>query len=362
MAITFYGTQATVNEATGAFRWSRAGVAFLTDTPGQFRVSAALGQTRTVNISRGTAQVCGVLLTETAPQQVALDANTSGTDRYDVVALKVSWAGAGRSSATYAVLKGGATPPTIPRSAGFDYYAPLAVVRVSPNVGQITGSMINGLVPYSGRGGPIRVPQSRYLELIDARPGAELVADDTGWGYRMESLGTWTAVSSDYQPWKTWDPALYSDKGPVILGTGGVSQGRYKIIRGMCFAEVEVRRGVAGSDFGWGIIRMNLPPDAVPNIGGAATDSTGLLDQWMLGHLYTRGDGLMDWRCQVAVRDKQSWAPIFVTTKAADSRLLPWRCSEGPGRGGTGIPWQGNNQYTEAEVFTAVMRYAIGQT
>lgn len=360
MAITIYGTKATVNEATGAFRWSRAGVAFLVDTPGQLKVSGTLGQARMVSVAPGSAEVCGVLLTETAPQQIPIDPNTGSADRFDVVAIKVSWAGLGKSSATYTVLTGGSTPPAIPRSAGFDYYAPLAVVRVPPNVGQLSGAHIANITPYGGRGGPVRVPQSRYIELLDVRVGAELVADDTGWSYRMDSPGTWTTVATDVQPWKTWDPALYSDKGPVILGTGGVSQGRYKIMRGMCFAEVEVRRGVAGSDFGWGIVRMNLPPDAVPNIGD--TGSAALLDQWMLGHLYTRGDGLMDWRCQVAVRDKQSWAPIFVATNAADGRLLPWRCSDGPGRPGTGIPWQANNQYTEAEVFTAVMRYAIGQT
>ena len=67
----------------------------------------------------------------------------------------------------------------------------------------------------------------------------------------------------------------------------------------------------------------------------------------------------MDWRCHVAVSTNVSYADIWVPTSMVDTRLRPWRSADASYNPSTGIPYQGGGKYTEGEVFTAVLRYAL---
>lgn len=360
MARTQIGLQGSVDESGGARRWSRAGVPFMVSGTEEFYVRPVTGQQRTVEVSSGVALVCGVMVTETADRSLVFEANTGTTTRYDLVTLRLEWLGLGQSKATLEVKKGTTSPPSPTRTPGTVYEAVLAVVQIAPNTGQLTGAMIYQLTPYGGKGGALHVPQSQYLSYLDVGPGAEVVTDDNGWRRRRTVGGSYDLVEAETQPWSEWNPNLRSKETgqAVILGTGGVSKGRYKVIRNMVFAEVEIRRGVAGSDFRYGDLIFDLPPGCTPVFPNSPSqDYLGI--QWMMGHLYTLGDGYMDWRCHVAVSTNVSYADIWVPTSMVDTRLRPWRSAAGGYNPSTGIPYQGGGNYTQGEVFTAVLRYAL---
>ena len=361
MAVTkFVGTQGTTGESEGAQRWSRASVPFLVNGPDEFYVRALAGQQRTVEVSSGTAVVCGVLVTETADRTLNFEANTGTSTRYDMVVLRLEWLGAGSSRASLEIRRGTTLPPLPTRNPGVLYEAPLAIVQIAPNTGQLTGAMVAQLTPYGGKGGALVVPQSQYLSYVDMGPGAEVITTDNGWRRRKTVGGAFDLVEAETQPWSEWNPNLRSIESgqAVILGTGGVQRGRYKIIRNMVFAEVEIRRGVSGSDFRTGDLIIDLPPGGTPVFPTSPSpDYLGI--QWMMGHLFTIGDGYMDWRAHVAVVTGQPHANIWVPTRANDVRLRPWRSADATYQPSTGVPWQGNSKYSEGETFTAVLRYAL---
>lgn len=359
MAIQSIGIQGTVGESEGARRWWRAGVPFMVNGPDEFQVRAVAGQQRTVEVSNGVALVCGVQITETTDRTLALEANVGTTQRFDLIVLRLEWLGLGSSRVTLEVKKGTTSPPAPTRNPGVVYEAPLAVVQVAPNTGQLPGSAVFSLTPWGGKGGAVRVAQSQYISYLDLEEGTEVVTENNGYRQRKSIGGTFEILAADVQPWSYWNPNLRSVGGQaVILGTGGVQRGRYKVIRNMCFAEVEIRRGTAGSDFRNGDLVIDLPPDAVPTFP-TSPSSQYLGIQWMLGHLFTIGDGYMDWRAQVAVDTGQPSASIWAPTRASDVRLRPWRSADATYAASTGVPWQGNNKYTEGETFTAVLRYAV---
>ena len=131
--------------------------------PDEFYARPVAGQQRTVEVSAGVGVICGVQVTETTDRTLALEANTSGVSRYDLIVLKAEWLGAGSSRVTLEVRKGAASPPVPVRNPGVVYEAVVAVVQVAPNTGQLTGSMIYQLTPYGGKGGPIYVAQSQWI-------------------------------------------------------------------------------------------------------------------------------------------------------------------------------------------------------
>lgn len=359
MAITSVGIQGTVGESEGARRWWRAGVPFMCPTQRDFQVRHLTGQQRTVEVAPGTALICGVLVTETTARTVNFEANTGTTTRYDLVVLRLEWLGLGQSRAVLEVKKGTTSPPAPTRTPGTVYEAVLAVVQIAPNTGQLSGAMVYQLTPWGGKGGPVYVAQSSYISYLDIEEGTEVVTVNNGYRQRKSVGGTFEVVEAEVQPWSTWNLNLRSAETgqAVILGTGGVQKGRYKVIRNMCFAEVEIRRGVAGSDFRYGDLIFDLPPGQAPTFPSSGTQ--GLQNQWMLGHLYSIGDGYMDWRAQVTVLSGFTTAGIWTPTSAVDVRMRPWRSANASVNPSTGVPYQGNNKYTEGEVFTAVLRYAV---
>lgn len=360
MARTQIGLQGSVGESEGARRWSRANVPFLVSRPDEFHVRPVAGQQRTVEVSSGSALVCGVQITETVDRTVNMEANTGTTTRYDLVVLKVEWLGLGQSRVTLEVKKGTTSPPAPTRNPGVLYEAVLAVVTVAPNTGQFSGAMVAQLTPYGGKGGAIYVAQSQYISYLDVGIGTEVVTEDNKYRRRRSVDGSWEVVSAETQPWSTWSPNLRSRETgqAVILGTGGVQKGRYKVVRNMVFAEVEIRRGVSGSDFRYGDLIIDLPPGCTPTFPSSPSkDYLGI--QWMMGHLYTVGDGFMDWRVQIAVVTGSPTADIWAPVAGDDARMRPWRSAAGGYNPSTGVPYLGNNNYTQGETFTAVMRYAL---
>lgn len=357
MARVQIGLQGSVGEAEGARRWWRAGVPFMVNSPGEFYVRALAGQQRTVEVSNGVALICGVQVTETVDRTLGFEANVGTTTRYDLVVLKLEWLGLGSSRVSLEVKKGTTSPPVPTRTPGVLYEAVLAVVQITPNTGQLSGSMVYQLTPWAGKGGAVRVAQSSYISFLDIEEGTEVVTENNKYRQRKSIGGTFEIVEAEAQPWSTWNPNLRTTAGtPVVLGTGGVQRGRYKVIRNMVFAEVEIRRGTAGSDFKFNDLMISLPPGQTPTFPASpSSDYLGI--QWMLGHLYVTA-GLTDWRCQVAVNTGWADAGIWTPTSATDVRMRPWRSSDASYAAGTGIPQQAG-QYTEGEVFTAVLRYAV---
>lgn len=350
MAVTKYGTAGTVTEVSGAGRWARAGIPFQVRGPGELKVTAVAGQQRTVQIAAGQALTCGVLTVETAPQQLQLAANTGAQVRYDLVVLRVLWGGLGASTAVYDIkqgIVGAPSPPALTRTPGTLYEAPLAVVKMSPNTGQLTGSSVFPIVPHGGKGGPLHVSQGSWVQLVDAQTGAELITDHNGWRYRRLVDGSWLVIESDLQPWSTWAPALYTTTGSVVLGTGGIAVGRYKVVRGVCIAEFEVRRGTSGSNFSRGDIYVPLPVPA-----GSYTQ-----DKWMTAHLTTFNAGLMEWQAQIVLGGPGATAAtIWAPKSAIEPRMAPWRSCDSSGNSNTGWPRIVSN-YTEAAVVTGQLHY-----
>lgn len=361
MPRTQVGLQGTVGESEGARRWFRAGVPFMVNQADEFHVRAVAGQQRTVEISNGVALVCGVQITETTDRTLGFDANTGSTNRFDMVVLRVEWLGLGSSKATLEVKKGTTVPPTPTRNPGVLYEAVLAIVQIIPNTGQLPGSQVFQLTPWGGKGGAVHVLQSLYISYLDIEEGTEVITEDNRYRQRKTIGGSFEVTEAETQPWSTWNPNLRSIQSgqSVVLGTGGVSKGRYKVIKNMVFGEVEIRRGVAGSDFRWGDLVFDLPPGCAPDFPALpSSDYLGI--QWMGGHLLTIGDGLMDWRAKIAVVTGQSHAVIWVPRSAADSTLRPWRSADSSAfTPSTGVPYQGGNKFTEGEVFTALLRYAL---
>ncbi|QRY61463.1 hypothetical protein JVX90_13685 [Gordonia sp. PDNC005] len=353
MAITYFGTQGTVTESTGAGRWARAGVPFMVRTPDDFKVTAVTGLQRTVQVAAGSALVCGVSTVETAARQLQLAANTGSQVRLDLVVLRLVWAGLGASTAVLDIKQGtpgAVNPPTPTRTPGTVYEAPLAVVRVAPNTGQLTGSAVFPIAPYGGKGGPLHALQAQWIQLVDAPVGTELVTDTNAWRYCRLADGSWSVIESNLQPWSTWTPQLTSaGGGNIVLGTGGIMVGRYKIIRNMLYGEFEIRKGTSGSDFRWGNISVALP---VP-VG------TGTTDRWCPAHLATPATGLMDWRAQVLCSSGATSGLIFAALSSVDVRMRAWRsAASSPAQPDTGYP-RIVNQYTEGLVVTGQLRYIV---
>lgn len=353
MAITFFGTDGTVGQSPGAVRWSNAGVPFLVDGPPDLKVTAAVGQQRTVAVAGGRALVCGVYVHSTSARYIQLSSNTAASTRYDVIVLRVTWSSETNASiVTLGAVEGtaGAGIPTVTRTPGVYYEAPLAVVSVVPNAGQFSSAVVRPIAPYGGRGGPLHVLQSQSWSIVDAPAGTELVTDNNLYRYQKNITGSWNLIEANDQSWSTWTPQLRTPYGDVFLGTGGIWSGRYKIIKSVVFAEVEVRRGTAGSNFYKGDITVDLP---VPS-GTAAT----VTDRWCTAHLLTSQEEPMDWLAQVLIRPNVAYGLVWSSTASDDCRMAPWRSADSTGNAGTGRP-RINTGYTEADVFTTFLRYSI---
>lgn len=362
MALTTVGFQGVVQEDGEAGRFYRVAPPFIVDNgTSHLKVTTLGGWTRQVSVAAGTAQCCGVTATESAATTLAHAANSSGTFRLDVVVMKFTWAGA--SSAVALEIKqgapGSATPPSLTRTPGAVYEAPLAVVRVNNGVTSIAAGNIYDVRAFGGLGGPLRIADETYVQTVDGHAGAELVIDGVTptrlW--RKQLSGTWVLDTEVAYPWTYFDPVLrYAGGGGVAAGTvnlgaGGVRRGRYKIINGMLMGEVEIRKGTVGDYFGRGDLRIDLPPGYPP--------STYFTDQWNDGNMVTAYGGAQWWGVQLLLRGGDTTAPIFAPTSVSDCRMLPWRAADSGGGAGTGIPTI-SGQHSSASVLCAQLYYPVG--
>lgn len=353
MAITTAGFQGVVTESQEAGRFYRVAPPALVDTPSDLTPSNTSG-TRAVRIGVGTAQVCGVTVTNDAVMTFNLGANSSGSARFDALVLRVTWAG-GSSTADIVVKPGSSSgPPALTRTPGTLYEFPLAVVRVGASASTVTAGDVYDIRTYGGRGGRMRIPQESYLSWADAHPGAELIVEGTVRTYRR-APGAWTLVSDVLTPWRYFDPILrYRGQGNVqegvaSLGTGGVRRGRFKIIDGFLIGEVEIRQGVGGN-YGAGALTIDMPPGYPPD--------TYFADRWIHGHIYTTAEAVMDWHADALVKGGETRAALYAPTRANDVRMLPARAQDGSNTTGTGVPWIATG-YSDPKVICLNLCYSV---
>lgn len=355
MAITTAGFQGVVTESQEAGRFFRIAPPALADGPNDMKVTNTSG-TRLVSLAAGTIQVCGVTVTNTAAQTFTFASNASAA-RYDMILLRVVWAGG--SSTAEVIVRQGSTggPPAITRTPGSTYEMPLAIVRINTGASTINSGDVFDIRTYGGRGGRMRVLQESYVGWVDGHIGAELIVEGTVRTYRRAIDGAWTLVSDILTPWRYFDPIVrflgqgQVQPGTASMGTGGVRRGRYKIIDGFLIGEVEIRTGTGGITFGAGALTIDLPPGYPPD--------TYFADRWQQGHLYTTAEAVMDWTADALIKGGESKASLYVTAKGADARMVPAKTQDGSNTAGTGSPWIATG-YSDPKVICLNLCYSIG--
>lgn len=351
MALSIVGTEATITEATGAARWARVNtpvcarrsdvpVMRVADTPGARTITIGPGA------GSGTVLVAGVLVEFTTDEAVELAAVSGGSSasRTDVVCLRLRWAGLGKSRAEVVAIPAS----QITRKVGDVYDAALAHVTVTAT-GVAPGALIP-VVPVATGGIKMILPAKQTPEslgLVEAHDGAELVVEATTTRYRRVA-GSWRLAEDDDTAWREFDPVLSSSAGPVALGNGGISRGRYKLVGTRCLGEFEIRRGATGSNYGQGPLRFSLPHPA----------SRYTTDQWFEGHLFTWREAPMDWPAHFGVPAGGSVATVFAPTRSDDCRMRAAQSKNSTNRVGTGIP-QLNNDFSDPGVIAGVFDYVI---
>lgn len=356
MALTTAGFQGVVTESQEAGRFYRIAPPALVDSPSDLTPATTSG-TRAVRVGVGTAQVCGVTVTNDANVTWNLNANSSGSARYDLLVLRVTWSGA-TSSATLVARTGSTSGPPAPvRNPGVQYEFPLAVVRVGSSATTISSADVYDIRTYGGRGGRMRVPQESYVGWIDGHTGAEVIVEGTVRTYRKAPDGAWTLVSDVLTPWRYFDPVIrYKGAGQIQagtanLGTGGVRRGRFKVIDGFVVGEVEVRTGTAGFNFGAGDLTVDLPAGYYPD--------TYFADRWIHGHMYTTEEAVMDWYADALVKGGEGRALIYAPARGNDARMRPARAQDGSNTVGTGIPYIATT-HSDPKVICLNLCYSIG--
>ena len=336
MAITTAGFQGVVTESQEAGRFYRVAPPALVDSPNDLKPVNTSG-TRAVRVGTGVAQVCGVTVTADTTTQWNLNANSSGSSRYDVLVLRVTWSGATSTAELVARTGSSSGPPALTRNPGTVYEFPLAVVRVGASASSISAADVYDIRTYGGRGGRMRIPQESYLGWADGHIGAEMIVEGTVRTYRRAVGGAWTLVSDILTPWRYFDPIVrYKGAGQIQagvanLGTGGVRRGRFKVIDGFVVGEVEVRTGTAGFNFGAGDLTVDLPAGYYPD--------TYFADRWIHGHMYTTGEAVMDWYADALVKGGEGRALLYATAAGNDARMRPARAQDGSNTVGKGIPY-----------------------
>lgn len=356
MALTTAGFQGVVTESQEAGRFFRIAPPGLADGPEDMKITATSG-TRAIRMATGTIQVCGVTVTNDALATYTLNANSSSSARFDLVVLRVTWAGAS-STADVVVRQGTSSGPPAPtRNPGSVYEMPLAVVRVGGSATTISSADVYDIRTYGGRGGRMRVLQESYIGWCDGHVGAEIIVEGTVRTYRKAPDGAWTLVSDVLTPWRYFDPIVrYKGAGNVqagvaSLGTGGVRRGRFKVIDGFVVGEVEIRRGTSGFNFGAGDLTVDLPAGYWPD--------TYFADRWIHGHIYTTGEAVMDWYADALVKGGEGRALLYATAAGNDARMRPARVQDGSNTVGKGIPYIATTN-SDPAVICLNLCYSIG--
>lgn len=324
------GFQGTISESQEAQRFYRAGPPAVADDATHMKLSMS---GTSLTWQSGGVTVCGVSVDIS-------NESVSASTFSPVVAVEVSWSGSTSRARLVAV-----SESSLVRNPGSKYHMPIAKYSRSGWVKAYS---------YGGRGGPMRCPEAAGLSLIDAHDGARIICDDTTDMYQRVN-SSWVQIGEKDSSWSFYTPKMTFEgagdvqAGDVYLGNGGVYRGRYKVDNGFCMGEIELRRGTSGYFFGRGAFFVTLPvaPDAY------------FTDRWLSAHMYTDGDGLMDWQCQAMIRSAETKARLWAPHNAADCRLEPARSTDATGNPGVGVPGLAGNN-TNPAVVTVQLMYSVG--
>lgn len=255
MSHSSIGFKGTVDQVAEAKRMALLGPRFRVPSTADWALSLP-SLTRTVRVSTGSGEACGVRDTTNAAEDIAFAANGAGSDRYDLLVNRFLWTDPVTQPA-FAVVQGvaGAGAPNIAgliRTPGTQYDAVLAAVKVRPGVtGPFVGTDLFNLTPGGGVGGPFVVPQASFISAVDGELGNELLVTATGRRYRHDGT-TWQLQPLDTDPWANlslatgwWEP--YTETGRYVSQPGyrrGGSDGRFRgYLR--CTADVGAGGGIS---------------------------------------------------------------------------------------------------------------------
>jgi hypothetical protein len=173
------GFAGTVDQVAWAALMSSAAPRFIVAGPDHWTPTAVTTADRTVRVAAGRAWCCGVQDTTDTAYLATFAANTTASDRYDLLIARWTWTAGGGSVVTGVVTPGtpGAGVPSVSllvRNPGVRYDALLAVVRVRPGVGQFTAADIADCRVMGGSGGPLVSIAGAYPDLVDLPEGGTL--------------------------------------------------------------------------------------------------------------------------------------------------------------------------------------------
>lgn len=345
MAITALATQNTqVGPAQFADMTNVLTMPFKVDSATDLR---PVKSGRLVNIAAGAGTAGGSRIRSTELSAITVDAQSSG-GRWDAICIRVDWS---TSTCSVVALKGSST--TIPvnqtqavntsqvnRIPGVMYDALIAAAYVT-SAGITT---LYDLRLWGGLGGPYRITDGSIdvVNLLDAPTGSWVCTDKAALTKRLDDDGTWRAVGTVSNPWKTWTPTLRYYGNSSVTGTSGgtiagngnnpIVSAKYRVEDGMVDAYVFIQAGSTGATWGDGPMTLDLPLKA----------SATALDTWCVGHLFTTGyggDGSFDWDAQALIKSGWTRAMLWTHSRIDDCRLVPYICQTPNGGPGSGAPY-----------------------
>lgn len=215
---TSAGFTGTVDQVAWANMMSMAAPRFRVGSATDWAVSVSGSTARTINIAAGAGYSCGVRDSTTSADTVAFATNGGGSSRYDALVASYVW---GTPGVTFKAITGTTSPPAvnttttvnnaqINRIPGVQYDALLAVVQIRPSVGILSSGDLFDMRPYGGLSGPVMLPNSTYLSIVDGRPGTEVYAVDTKFMWLTLDGSTWT-----------WPPEAQGELGRTEYTTTG---------------------------------------------------------------------------------------------------------------------------------------------
>lgn len=193
MTHTTVGGTGTVDQVGWAKLMAALGVRFRVADPSYWAPTVVAGVDRTIRLSTGSAEACGVLDTTDTTYDLQSAANGTSSDRYDRIVATWTWSGGGCSVA-FSIIQGtaGAGIPSasgLVRNPGATYQAVVAVAKVRPSVGTFAAGDVTDLRVWGGGAGPLVTnATSAFWHLIDLPPGGRLNVSGVTW--RLDS-GTW---------------------------------------------------------------------------------------------------------------------------------------------------------------------------
>lgn len=236
MALTAYGTSPSINEAEWAMLHriaDKGGWHEVVDALTDYAVTPG-GGTRQVTVASGDMVVNGVLVRNSAPVTITVNANTGTNPRITTVCLQVDWTGAVDTAASIVAVNGANAaspqPPSLSRTAGTLWQVALARVTVAPGATSFGVSAIDACVPLrrqnyvykSALATPVLHANDPETQL------ARIPISDPGWPYRIFMSGY--CGFSDVPTGKVTVRGLLDDV-PLTSGLGGAQNASDAILR-----------------------------------------------------------------------------------------------------------------------------------